>query len=314
MLDRVEGWLGVELRHLAALSAVHQERSFRGAAERLGYVQSAVSQQISQLERLVGARLVDRARGHAPVALTEAGLLLLEHGTRILAHLDAAQADLRTVMNAETVRVGVTQSVASTLLNRTLQDLQARAPQLAIEIEEVPADRALFARVEAGTLDIAFGEIPLEPGPFEWIELLADPCVLLVTADSEAAAAGIPASLGELVALPLIRVSGWPHLDLIERQLTAEGLEPKYTLRADGNATIQALVGAGCGSAIMPRMAVQEHDPRVLVWDIGHLLPPRRLVLYWNGSRQRRDALDLVRGAVVRAAEMQAERDDVPAS
>jgi DNA-binding transcriptional LysR family regulator len=295
--------MGVELRHLAALAAVEEQRSFRGAAEQLGYVQSAVSQQILQLEKLVGARLVDRTRGHAPpVQLTEAGHLLLAHGSRILAQLDAAQADLRTLTGGETqtLRVGVIQSVASRLLPRALVDLRQTDPALVVEVTE-SGDRDLFARVEAGELDAAFAELPLETGPFEGVELLVDPCVLLVPAGSPEAMAGPPRTLEDLVALPLVRVQGWPMLDLIERQLQAGGLEPAFTLRADANATVQALVGAGCGAAILPRLAVAPDDPAVAVLEVGELLPARRLALYWHTDRRRREALQAFEAAVRRA-------------
>src|SRR5919206_1679384 len=86
-------WLGIELRHLIALDAVAREGSFGRAATSLGYTQSAVSQQIAALERIVGARLVERPGGPRPVSLTEAGELLLRHSEAIAARLAAAQAD-----------------------------------------------------------------------------------------------------------------------------------------------------------------------------------------------------------------------------
>src|SRR5256885_14315151 len=70
-------WLGIELRHLTALEAVAREGSFGRAAKSLGYTQSAVSQQIAALERIVGARLVERPGGPRPVSPTEAGEALL---------------------------------------------------------------------------------------------------------------------------------------------------------------------------------------------------------------------------------------------
>ena len=86
--------LGVELRHLLALEAVAREGSFGSAAIALGYTQSAVSQQIAALERVVGEKLFERPGGPRPVSLTEAGRLVLRHSEAIVARIQALQADL----------------------------------------------------------------------------------------------------------------------------------------------------------------------------------------------------------------------------
>src|SRR5438094_963796 len=89
-INEYDQWLGVELRHLAALEAVAEEGSFGRAARRLGYTQSAVSQQIAHLEKIVGARLLERPGGPRAVSLTDAGRLLLRHADAIVARLAAA--------------------------------------------------------------------------------------------------------------------------------------------------------------------------------------------------------------------------------
>src|ERR1022692_1223484 len=112
-------WLGVELRHLAALQAIAEHGSVgRGAAGALGYTQSAVSQQIATLERLVGPRLVERPGGPRAVELTEAGRLLLRHAEVIVARIQAARADMDALQGGETgtLRVGAFQSAGARIL------------------------------------------------------------------------------------------------------------------------------------------------------------------------------------------------------
>src|SRR2546423_12030286 len=70
-----DSWLGLELRHLIALKAIAEHGTFGRAAKHLGYTQSAISQQIATLERIVGQRLIERPGGPRPVSLTEAGEL-----------------------------------------------------------------------------------------------------------------------------------------------------------------------------------------------------------------------------------------------
>src|SRR6478735_2571485 len=116
-------WLGVELRHLAALQALAQEGSFGRAARRLGYTQSAVSQQIAALERIVGEQLVERPGGPRPVAMTEGGRLLLGHARAIVARLQAAQADIAALSAGEagSLHVGAFQSVGARILPEVMR-------------------------------------------------------------------------------------------------------------------------------------------------------------------------------------------------
>ena len=91
------------LRRLGALVVV-QERSFRGAVDRLGYVSSAVSQPVAQLERHVpGARLVNRSPGHRPPVGLRERVGLLEPSAHIRARLGAAQSRCRGPLRARRV-------------------------------------------------------------------------------------------------------------------------------------------------------------------------------------------------------------------
>jgi DNA-binding transcriptional LysR family regulator len=300
----MENWLGVEIRHLATLAAIDEERSFRGAAERLGYVQSAVSQQICQLERLVGVRLVDRARGQTRAELTEAGQLLLRHAERTLGRLRAAQTDLEALARSSRggkLHVGAFQSVSTSIMPLVLARLATERPGLEVTVTEARSDESLFAAVESGELDTAFAELPLAPGPFEATKVMEDSCVLLVQAGSPLAQAATPPTLAEIAELPLVGHTSWRMPELIERQLRASGLEPRYVVSLDGNTAVQALVAAGLGAAILPRLSVDDSDPGVALLDLDAILPPRTLVVYRHRERIAQQAAFDAFAAAVRA-------------
>src|SRR3954451_7697305 len=100
-----ENWHGMELRHLAALRAVADARSFSEAARGLGYTQSAVSGQILGLERIAGSRVFVRTRGTRPLELTDAGRVLLARANAIAAQLEAARAEIAGAAPAHDSRV-----------------------------------------------------------------------------------------------------------------------------------------------------------------------------------------------------------------
>src|SRR5436309_15585941 len=147
-------WLGVELRHMAALDAVGRTGPFGGAARALGYTQSAVSQQIAQLERVVGQKLVDRPGGPKRVSLTEAGRLLLRHADAIVAQLDAAQADMAALAQGEAgpLRVGIFQSVGARLLPALLRRFREEWPRVEVRVREETSATDLLRLLEHGEL------------------------------------------------------------------------------------------------------------------------------------------------------------------
>jgi len=280
-----ETWLGIEIRHLAALQAVARERSFRAAARRLGYVPSAVSSQIARLERIVGARLVERSRGMSEVELTPAGAVILQHAAEIVARLDAARADLRQFSEGRTGRVllGITQGVGAGILPAFLQAAAEEHPGLTLRPVELESDRAFFGLLESADLDLAFVELPTPAGPFETQELLRDDYVLLAPGGRPRR----PLSLAELAGTPFVGAERTRGRMRVEEQLRSAGAEPRVVVRADGDATVHALVAAGVGVAIVPELSAPRRDPRIAVLDLADTiaLAPRVLALAWHAER-----------------------------
>jgi DNA-binding transcriptional LysR family regulator len=278
-------WLGVEFRHLAALQALASEGSFGRAAKRLGYTQSAISQQIATLERAVGEKLVERPGGPRPVSLTEAGELLLRHADSIVARLQAAQADLQALRSGEAgvLRVGTFQSVGARLLPEIIRRFTATWPAVDLVLEEMEDDEIEVA-LERGELDVGFVSMPVADAPLETIELIRDPYVLVVPAASPLATGPIP-SLEEIAAEPLIGFRFDRPLEPVAAAIHGAGVEPTFAFRSNDNPTVQALVAAGIGNAIMPQLTVDAEDRRVVVRELRDAVPPRRIAIARHRDR-----------------------------
>jgi DNA-binding transcriptional LysR family regulator len=302
-------WLGVELRHLAALQAVAEEGSFGRAAQRLGYTQSAVSQQIATLERIVGQRLFERPGGPRAVSLTEAGELVLRHAEAIVARLRAAQADLGALADGQvgSLRLGVYQSVGARILPLLMQRFRAAWPSVDFQLKEA-IDEELLGGVERGELDLSFTVSPLPQGPFEGEELLRDPYGLLVPADSPLARRTGRPKLAEIAGLPLISFRNCRGSLQAEAFLRGRGTEPHVVFRSDDNGTVQGLVSAGVGVALVPRLTVDLDDERVTLVELADL-PPRVIAIAWHRDRYRSPA---ARAFVETARELCAELDGAP--
>jgi DNA-binding transcriptional LysR family regulator len=284
--------LGVELRHLLALQAIAEHGSFGGAARALGYTQSAISQQVAALERAVGEKLIERPGGPRPVSLTEAGLLLLRHAEAIVARMKAAQADLAAFAEgaAGPLRIGTYQSVSARLLPVLVRRFKEEFPKVEIELSESAIDDELEARLERGEVDLSFVMLPMNEAPLEAEQLLVDPYVLLVPAGSSLAGRAKPPSLREIAKQPLIGYRQCRSMEGVETAIRRAGAEPRIVFRSDDNGTVQGLVGAGIGVALVPRLTLQPTDGTIEVVALGDLVPPRLVGIAWHRDRYRTPA------------------------
>ena len=283
--------LGIEFRHLAALEVVAETGSFAQAARRLGYSQSAISVQIATLEQAAGMRLLDRPGGRRAVTPTDAGERLLRHAARAVAAMRAAEADLIALEEGEagTPRVGTFESVGVHLFPRVMGRFVQRWPGIDLRLSEAGYDDDLRAQLLGGEVDLAFLLRSADPA-VESVDVLSDPYVLLAPRRSELARADRPIRLREIASLPLIAYRR-PVEGGGEAMLRARGSAPRIVFRSDESGTVQGLVAAGIGYALVPLLTVDADDPDVAVLDVAGV-PPREITLAWHADRAPTPAAD----------------------
>jgi molybdate transport repressor ModE-like protein len=282
-------WLGLEFRHVVALDAVARTGSFGRAAAELGYTQSAVSQQIASLERIIGEKLIERPGGPRTASLTEAGAILLRHAEAIVARLKAARADIAALRAGSSgrLRIGTYQSIGTRLLPEVMGHFLRNWPGVEVALSEPPTDRDLYDGLEGGEVDLAFCSLPLPEGPFEALELMSDPYILLVPVASDLALHE-SATLDDLGELPVVGCAATGTS--LQDALRACGYTLEFTFRSDNNGTLQGLVSSGFAAALIPRMAATPGDDRVTIVRLEPPVPPRRLAVAWHRDRHRSPA------------------------
>ncbi len=272
----------LSLSRLRILSEVVSRGSFSAAAEALSYTQSAVSQAIARLEAETGAKLVLRDR--RAVRPTAAGATLLEHAEAIFAQVEAAQADLDAVLGirAGRLRVASFPSAGATLMPLAVATFRERHPGVALTLAEGEPEE-IAPRLRGGEFDLAllfeFPGARERPGAgLRNVALLEDPMHVAVPAAHPLA--GAPA-----VTLADLRDEDWvqtsassPCARHVVRSCLAAGFEPKVTFESDDYETVQGLVAAGVGVALIPRLALTRVHPGIVVRELAPHSPARKVV------------------------------------
>jgi DNA-binding transcriptional LysR family regulator len=270
------------------LSEVVRRGSFSGAAEALSYTQSAVSQAVARLEAETGATLIIRDRGG--VRPTAAGASLVEHAEAIFARIEAAEADLAAVLGvrAGRLRMASFPSAGATLMPLAIAMFRERHPDVALTLAEGEPEE-IAPRLRAGEFDLALlfefpGARERHGARLLTHQLLEDP--MLVALPAEHALAGKPAlSLSDLRDQDWVQTSATsPCARHVVRSCVAAGFEPQVTFESDDYETVQGLVAAGVGVALIPQLALTHVHPGIVVRALAPRSPARRVVAATIGT------------------------------
>jgi DNA-binding transcriptional LysR family regulator len=313
----------LDTHRLRLLREFAERGTIAATAAALGYTPSAVSQQLAALERESGAVLLDRTARTAE--LTDAGRRLVEHAARILAMVEAAEADLSAA--GPTGRVTVTAFPTAAVAFGPALVRRVRAhPGLSLLLRETQREEGLRL-VRSGEVDVALiadwsgrltrpgpGSSPgpghgksqagEETGVLRFYRLLSDPVVLVLPRGHPFADPAKPVDLDELRDEPwLAAPSGEPSRQAVDRLLVGAGGMPPAPWEFEGLSTILSLVARGIGIAALPRLTLAAGDRRVAVRELPGTAQARDVCAVARASSVRRPSVAVILAALDSAAE-----------
>ncbi len=271
----------LNVARLKVLKEVAYRGSLSSAAEALSYTQSAVSQQIAALEAETGMALLERhPRG---VSLTAAGQTLVGHAEGILARLDTAEAALSSIagLRGGRLRMASFPTAGSTLMPVAIAEFRASYPDVELTLAEGEPEE-IVPRLRAGELDLALlfefaDEQPL-PEDLARSPLLQDPMYLALPREHRLAKKA-KLRLSELQGEAWVQTSSSsPCARHVVRCCHAAGFEPTVSFESDDYQTVQGLVAAGVGVALIPELALSVVREDIVIRALSPSPPVRQVI------------------------------------
>jgi DNA-binding transcriptional LysR family regulator len=271
----------LNLTRLRVLREVLTQGSFSAAADSLSYTQSAVSQAIAKLEEEAGTALLERdRRGPRPTA---AGQALASRAEGILARVEAAEDELAAIAvgRGGRLRIASFPTAGATLMPEAVARFRTSHPGVELELAEGEPEE-IAPRLRAGEFDLVLlfefeevgGRLSAELRRFD---LLEDPLWLALRADD-------PLAARDDLRLEDLRDEAWvqtseasPCARHVVRSCHAAGFEPRVSFESDDYQTVQGLVAAGVGVALIPQLALQTIRPDLVVRELRPGSPIRRV-------------------------------------
>lgn len=295
----------LSLERLRVLHAIDTYGSVSAAADVLSVTTSAVSQQMAKLERETGQALL--ARSGRGVRLTDAGRLLSGHAERILSLVELAHSDLEAHRGAAVgdLAAGAFPTAVRGLFPAALTALRRDHPQLRATVHELDPHESL-PRLTRGDIDLAVvldwynKPLPLPAGLAK--TPLCDDIVDVALPAGHRLAEREEIDLAELADDPWI---AWPDGGFCHEwllfTLRGKGVEPRVAHHAEEHATVLALVAAGLGVAVIPRLGRDPMPGGVGLVRVRHTMR-RHVYAVWRADADRRPAIRAAVEALAAAA------------
>jgi LysR family hydrogen peroxide-inducible transcriptional activator len=284
------------LRQLQYLKLLAEHGSFSRAAEAAHVTQPTLSAGVAELEKVLGAPVVDR--GRAGVFLTPVGEEAVSRAGDILALAEDLVQAARSAGNPLTgrFRLGVIPTIAPFLLPRALPALRQKFPQLRLFLREDLTAR-LIAGLKSGALDAAVIALPYDLAGLDHAPVFDDPFYA-------AAPANHPFALESTIDPARLEPNEMILLEdghcLREHALAACAFDapkakgPEGAFAATSLHTLIQMVGSGLGVTLVPKLAVEAgltDAAPVVVRPLSKDAPSRQVVVAWRaGSSRGRDA------------------------
>ncbi len=245
------------LRQLMTFLSAVETGSVTLAAKALHLSQPAASQQLRDLERALGVRLLDRAKGKIiPTRAGEAILAAARRAQSAAEDIVAAAAEFR---DGETgrLRLGTGATACIYLLPDILARVKRRMPRLEVTVA-TGNTRDMLDRLEAGALDVALVTRPVRTGrSVVQTHLMADPLLALVPKALAPKAAAIGAA--QLARLPLILYeTGGNTRTIVDNWFERAGVAASPIMELGSVEAIKVLVASGLGASILPRLSLTQ--------------------------------------------------------
>jgi DNA-binding transcriptional LysR family regulator len=294
----------LDLRRLRLLSELARRGTIAEVARAVGYTPSAISQSLLQLEREAGVPLLERDGRR--VRLTPAARGLVARTDRVLAELDAAEAELAADHGTVhgTVVIGAFPSAAAGLVAPAVAELYERHPELSCPVVEHEPENGIPA-LRSGELDVLVSEsyegvAAVPTGGLESHELLTEPLLLMMPREAEPVVE--PVALESLAQAPWIAgLAGTQFAAALDGACREAGFTPRIVHRADDARLLETLVESGLGVGLLPALA--RTGSGAVRFASATPAPPRRHVsaLVRSGAA-RRPSLAAVLEALMRQA------------